>query len=133
MLVAHPLAPPGGSELLERCITALTECENDCTACADACLAEEGVAELRRCISLGLVCSDICAATRRTLVRRTHADAEVELVALRACAEACRSCADECDRHRAHHDHCRLCAESCRRCLDACEAAIAMVGGEPAA
>ena len=33
---------------------------------------------------------------------------------------ACRACAEERDRHAAHHDHCRVCAEVCRRCEQTC-------------
>ena len=33
---------------------------------------------------------------------------------------ACRACGDECEKHAAHHEHCRLCAEVCRRCEQAC-------------
>ena len=43
---------------------------------------------------------------------------------LRACEEACRLCAEECDRHASMHEHCRICAESCRRCEQACQAAL---------
>jgi hypothetical protein len=35
---------------------------------------------------------------------------------VRSCAQACNASAAECDRHAAHHEHCRLCAEVCRRC-----------------
>jgi hypothetical protein len=37
-----------------------------------------------------------------------------------ACVVACRACAEECDFHASHHDHCRVCAEVCRRCEQAC-------------
>ncbi|MEX0939525.1 MAG: four-helix bundle copper-binding protein [Pirellulales bacterium] len=33
---------------------------------------------------------------------------------------ACRSCADECDKHASMHDHCRICAEACRECAQTC-------------
>jgi hypothetical protein len=44
---------------------------------------------------------------------------------LQACAQACRSCADECGRHAKHMEHCRICAEACRRCAEACDAMVA--------
>jgi hypothetical protein len=41
---------------------------------------------------------------------------------------ACLACAEECDRHAAHHQHCRLCAEACRRCKKACDDLLATIG-----
>jgi Domain of Unknown Function (DUF326) len=38
---------------------------------------------------------------------------------------ACRSCGDECERHAAMHEHCRVCAEACRRCEQACNELLA--------
>lgn len=45
------------------CIEACFECGQTCTACADACLAEDMVAELRTCIRLNLDCADLCVTT----------------------------------------------------------------------
>jgi hypothetical protein len=30
------------------------------------------------------------------------------------------TCADECERHAAHHRHCGICARACRACAKAC-------------
>ena len=38
-----------------------------CTACADACLGEDDVGELTRCIRLDLDCADLCAALHDTI------------------------------------------------------------------
>jgi hypothetical protein len=96
-----------------------------CTTCADACLAEDGVADLRGCIRTDLDCADICATTARVLARRGERDAATVEALLRACETACRSCAAECEQHADHHEHCRVCAEACRRCADACAALLA--------
>lgn len=48
--------------------------------------------------------------------RLTEPDAALLRAQLQVCAQACRSCGDECDRHAERHEHCRVCAESCRRC-----------------
>jgi hypothetical protein len=37
----------------------------------------------------------------------------------------CRACAEECECHARHHEHCRLCAEECRRCERACDDLLA--------
>jgi hypothetical protein len=43
---------------------------------------------------------------------------------LMACAEACRICAAECERHAAMHEHCRVCAAACNACEQACRALL---------
>jgi hypothetical protein len=115
----HPApASDAGDEAYEL-VRATAECAAVCTACADACLAEEGVAELRGCIRSCLDCADLCSVTGRLLARPGEQDAETLRAQLTACEAACRACATVC----AHHDgmaHCIACAEACRRCADAC-------------
>lgn len=92
-----------------------------CTACADACLGEDALSELVRCIRLNLDCADVCQATGSVLSRLTATDPAASRRLLEACAEACRTCAAECERHAAMGmEHCRVCAEACRRCEQAC-------------
>ena len=40
---------------------------------------------------------------------------------LNACADACRACAEECERHAGMHAHCKVCATACRACEQACQ------------
>jgi hypothetical protein len=124
MLRTHPVSPAGEARELARCIEECFACAQSCTACADACLGEEDVAGLRRCITTSLDCADVCIATGRTLTRQTESIAVLRRTMLETCAEACRACVEECERHADHHDHCRVCAEACRRCEDACRAAM---------
>ncbi len=125
MLRATP-APTGfDQQALADAIDAASACSQVCTACADACLAEDGVAELRRCIRLDLDCADICLATARVLSRQTAYDAAVTYAQLEACVAACRACAEACEEHAGMHEHCRVCAEACRRCEAACSALLA--------
>ena len=105
---------------LAACIQACFECAQACTACADACLGEDMVAELRRCITTDLGCADVCEATGRILSRQAGYDAALTRAALTACQEACRLCAEECERHAEMHEHCKVCAAACRRCEEAC-------------
>ncbi|GAB2753246.1 four-helix bundle copper-binding protein [Nocardioides pakistanensis] len=113
---------------LEACITACFECAQLCTACADACLAEDMVAELTKCIRTNLDCADICETTGRVLSRHTGYDAHITRAVLEACAQACQSCGDECNQHASMHEHCRVCAESCRTCEQACRDLLAALG-----
>jgi hypothetical protein len=88
-------------------------------------LGEHDVQSLVRCIRLNLDCADICAATGRLLLRQTEPDWGILRTQVEACAQACRSCGDECQRHAPHMEHCRVCAEACRRCAEACERLLA--------
>jgi hypothetical protein len=106
-------------------IDALIGCSEACTACADACLSEDMVAELTKCIRTNLDCADICATTARVLSRHTGYDANVSRSLLEACATACRSCGDECANHADMHQHCRICADACRACEQACRDLLA--------
>jgi Domain of Unknown Function (DUF326) len=124
MLRTHPVSPGGEAIELARCIEECFACAQACTACADACLGEDDVAGLRRCIQLDLDCADVCTATGRILTRQTASIPALQRMMLEACADACRLCAEECEQHTEHHDHCRVCAEACRRCEDACRKAL---------
>jgi hypothetical protein len=124
MLEAHPWPGHVDRGALAECIEACFECAQACTSCADACLSEESVAELRKCIRLDLDCADICDVTGRVLTRQTEYDAPTSKAQLQSCAEACRTCGEECGSHAEHHEHCRVCAEACRRCAEACDALL---------
>lgn len=120
MLREHPHPSPVDADRLSRCVDACYECAQSCTACADSCLGEDQVAHLVRCIRLNLDCFDACITTGNQLSRQTEAAWGLLNKQLEACAEACRICAEECERHADHHRHCRTCAEACRRCEEAC-------------
>jgi hypothetical protein len=55
MLETTPQQPLFSREALARCIDAYFDCAQACTAGADACLGEEMVAELTRCVALNEV------------------------------------------------------------------------------
>lgn len=121
MLQTHPTGTVVESGALADCIEACSDCAQSCTACADANLGEDDVETLVRCIRLCEDCSDICTATERVVSRQTQFEPELARVIVHACAQSCRLCGDECERHADHHEHCRVCAEVCRRCEQACE------------
>jgi hypothetical protein len=98
MLDAYPSELNVDRGLLVRCIEACSDCAESCTQCADDCLGEESVQDLTTCIRLNLDCADICAATGRVVSRQTGYDPAVTSAMLRACVEACGTCADECRR-----------------------------------
>lgn len=120
MLQTYPASISLDRELLARVIDAAAQCALTCTACADACLSEDMVADLRKCIRTNLDCADICDATAKVLSRHTGYDANITRAQLQACIAACRACGDECSQHAQMHEHCRICAEACRACETAC-------------
>lgn len=128
MIASSPAQTGVDPELLARAIDALVACAQTCTACADACLSEEMVAEMRACIRSDLDCADVCDATARVLSRQTAYDPDVTRTLLEACIQVCRTCGNECASHADHHEHCRICAEACRACEQACSELLAAIG-----
>lgn len=70
------------------------------------------------CIRADEVCAELCEVTARLLARGASVPTPVASALLDACVLACRTCAEECERHE--HDHCRRCAMACRECEHAC-------------
>nr|MDT0663575.1 four-helix bundle copper-binding protein [Micromonospora sp. DSM 115978] len=128
MLETYPQAINLDRGRLAVTIDSLVTCSEACTECADACLSEDMVAELTKCIRTNMDCADICATTARVLSRHTGYDANVSRALLDACAMACKSCGDECARHAEIHEHCRICADACRACERACRELLALMG-----
>jgi hypothetical protein len=127
ILETHPVGSAIEAEALLACIDACFDCAQSCTACGDADLAEDDVATMIRCIRLCLDCTDVCIATGQVLSRQTEFDPELARSVVQACVQACRICAQECERHAAHHEHCRICAETCRRCEQTCVDVLALL------
>jgi hypothetical protein len=114
MIKSHPdLALD--ADALVACVQAAQDAEAACTACADACLAEDDVASLRTCIRRNLDCADIAGTTASVLARQVALDPGLVRVVLEASTVAAKRCAAECEEHAAIHEHCRLCAQTCRR------------------
>jgi hypothetical protein len=107
MIATHPDVQGNINQALVDAISEAYDCAQTCTSCADACLAEEMVAQLRQCIRLDLDCADVCAATGSVATRRTGSNEAVIRRMLDACIEACAVCAAECERHASRHEHCR--------------------------
>jgi len=127
MVQTNPSQPPVDESTLVECIEACFDCAQACTMCADACIGEGDMQMLSRCVRLDLDCADICDATGKILSRQTAAEAQMQRASLQACAEACRLCAEECENHAGHHEHCRVCAEACRGCEQACNNVLSAI------
>lgn len=96
----------------------LAQCAAACEMCADACLSEDNLKMMVRCIRLDRDCAKICYTTHSFVA--SHSAHAQHL--LQECAEICRQCADECSQHKM--DHCQECARACRACEEACRSYI---------
>jgi len=112
MKASHHHSGHNHAELILKLINCAMACEN----CSSACLDENDVTMMARCIELDRDCADICSLAARLLKR----DSEIAHTFLGLCEEMCKLCADECAKH--NNDHCKKCAEACRDCADACHA-----------
>ena len=124
----HPQPTSLDHDTILRCIEECIDCAASCTACADASLSEHDLEELVRCVRLNLDCADACDATGRIVTRQTAPDLRLLRAQIEACSVACLACAEECERHAAHHEHCRVSALVCRRCKQACDDLMAIIG-----
>jgi hypothetical protein len=101
----------------QQIISELNNCAAECNHCANACLDEQDVKMLSKCIKLDIDCAEICTLTASLLSR----DSEHGHHLLKECVEVCNKCAEECEKHAAMGmEHCKTCAEACRACADAC-------------
>ena len=124
MISTHPHVKGNVNKALIESIEECYSCAQACTSCADACLGEPMVQQLTQCIRLNLDCADICSATGSVSTRRSGSNQESIRSMLRACADICVLCGEECRRHAAAHAHCRICADACMACAQSCERAL---------
>ena len=97
-------------------IDALNKCIAECNHCTTACLDEENVKMLTQCIKLDIDCAAICTLTASLLARGSEHGKHL----MKECIEVCNACAEECEKHAHHHEHCKQCASACRACAAAC-------------
>lgn len=102
-------------------IEALAKCAAECSHCATACLEEQDVKMMAHCIRLDIDCAEICQLAISFVSRGSEHAQHI----LNECVDICTACAEECEKHAHHMDHCRRCAEACRRCAEACQTGIA--------
>lgn len=101
-------------------LEALNNCAAECNHCATACLEEDDVKMLARCIKLDIDCADVCQLTASLIARGSKHGNHL----LKECAEICDACAEECEKHANHMEHCKSCAEECRKCAEECRAMV---------
>lgn len=98
-------------------ISMLNVCVGECNHCTIACLEEQDVKMLAKCIKMNIDCAEICQLAVSFLERGSEHSEHI----LKECAEICNACAEECEKH-SHMEHCKKCAEVCRNCAEECRA-----------
>lgn len=98
-------------------LTALQNCIAECNHCTTACLNEDNVKMLSRCIKLDIDCAEVCSVTAALITRGS----EIAPQFVQLCADVCKMCEEECEKHQDMHSHCKDCAEACRNCYNACK------------
>lgn len=127
VISTHPDVKGNVNESLTRCLEECYNCAQHCTACADACIGEETDGALKQCIRLNMDCADICLTTATLANRRSGSNEAILKEMLKLCESACRLCAEECEKHADHHQHCLICSQCCRTCEEACREAAASI------
>ncbi len=103
------------NEKIKELISMLNECAAECNRCTVACLGEQDVKMLAKCIKLEIDCAEICRLAVSFLARGSEHANHI----LKECAEICDACAKECKKH-SHMAHFKNCAEVCRKCALEC-------------
>jgi hypothetical protein len=124
-----PDPPPGlgllvpDIDLQAACVAACVRASTVCSVTADACLDDDGVAELRSAIRLLLDCVDVLTATATVLSRHFATMPGSVGTLLSACVDLAEACADEVGRY-APVEHRQRCVDECRRAAYACQSLL---------
>ncbi len=126
LIDSHPQAIAENQREAWTCaLEACLYCGQASAACADACLAEGNVEQLRSVIRATLDNADACFATAQILSRITAIKSALLTTQVSACLDLVRNCESECNNHAKMHEHCRICADSCRACENGLTALLA--------
>jgi hypothetical protein len=115
------------SGTLAHVMDALSGCEEAVTACSAGMIAEQDIDRMRANVLRDMDCSEVCATTRRMLMRATADDTTLITAQLEACLIACQRSEEHCRMTAAEHEHCRLCMAATHHAVEACRDALAVL------
>jgi hypothetical protein len=110
------------SKEMEQCIQECLDCYSVCTATAAHCLDLGGKHAARPHQTALLDCATICRTSADFMLRGSPMHAQVCGV----CADACRTCEQECRGMAGGDETMQQCADACRRCAESCDRMAAM-------
>jgi len=96
------------------CIDACLKCAALCNHCASACLQEDDLKMMSRCIQLDMECAAMCYAAAQLMSLGSEKATEI----CHLCADMCDACGMECGQHE--NEHCEECAGACKLCAEEC-------------
>jgi hypothetical protein len=105
---------------LDAALSLCQQASQAASACADACLNEGVIKDMRECVRTCLDCADVLDATVRCLSRYAGWTESAAPAILTAAIATVGACAHESARHASMHMHARLTAEICRKAEAAC-------------
>ena len=114
-------------------IDALHDVVTAATACADACLTEDGGGDRVECIQACADAADVAGATAKVL-NRTGPTVEGSRALVDATAKLLAETGAICSEHGVHDKHARICAETMTRAqqaLASLQAAVAAAASSP--
>lgn len=102
----------------DNCAKACSDCQRSCELCSTHCskMLMEGKKEHMATLETCRDCATVCSAAA-SIVARKGPFAEMICT---SCAEACKQCALECEKHK-DDPMMKRCAEQCRACESACK------------
>lgn len=122
---AAAAATAAGTDALSQLASLAADCAVKADLCAAHCtkLLAGGDKEMAACLKTSLECTAACASVARLAALGAGAPATASLKKLAAaCADYCRACAKECEKHKDHHAECGACYDACVACGKACDA-----------
>lgn len=116
-------APAPASPALQAVIDSTAKCQRDGRYCLARCTDHlaAGTPVMADCQRAVMNMLAVVKAMADVAGYRNAAPANMRALAT-SCAAFCRTCADACEPHAAHHAECKACKESCLECAKACEA-----------
>lgn len=106
---------------LDAAISTLQAASQAASICADACLNEGQIKDMRECVRACLDCADIVDAAVKTLSRHAGWEQSAAPTIIKAAVAVLDACAHESARHASMHMHARLTSETCRKAQQACQ------------
>jgi hypothetical protein len=106
----------GMTDEMQMCIQNCLQCSQVCEQMIQHCLKQGGKHSEASHILLLQDCADICAVSAKFMIRESNLHPRMCGV----CAEACRTCAQDCER-MPDDEMMKMCADVCRRCAETCQ------------
>ena len=109
------------NEMMQACAKVCSDCQRACDTCTTHCahMLLEGKKEHLASLATCQDCGTVCTAAAQIVARGGPFSKTI----CTACAEACSSCAKECEKFP-DDKQMKMCGEECRKCETSCKAML---------